>query len=135
MANWAWLLLICLGHNLCCWAQELGALAAGRDGNDLRANRLRYRYLVVPAMVVRTARQLTSFESVLPAGGDHHLRSRSVENLGEPFTEAARRPGHDSDPTVDIKGVRSYHVHDATTIMIPPPERYLSLALSLSCSC
>jgi hypothetical protein len=59
MANWAWLLLVCLGHNLCCWAQQLGALAAGRDGSDLRAKRLRYRYLAVPAMVVRTARQIT----------------------------------------------------------------------------
>jgi hypothetical protein len=26
MANWAWLLLICLGHNLCCWTQQLGHL-------------------------------------------------------------------------------------------------------------
>jgi hypothetical protein len=59
MANWAWLLLVCLGHNLCCWTQQLGRLAAGRDGVDLRAKRLRYRYLVVPAIVVRSARQLT----------------------------------------------------------------------------
>lgn len=59
MANWAWLLLVCLGHNLCCWAQQLGHLGAGRDGVDLRAKRLRYRYLVVPALVVRSARQLT----------------------------------------------------------------------------
>ena len=59
MANWAWLLLVCLGHNLCCWVQQLGRLAAGRDGGDLRAKRLRYRYLVVPALVVRSARQLT----------------------------------------------------------------------------
>ena len=59
MANWAWLLLVCLGHNLCCWAQHLGGLAAGRDGADLRAKRLRYRYLVVPAIVARSARQLT----------------------------------------------------------------------------
>lgn len=59
MANWAWLLLVCLGHNLCCWLQQLGGLGGGRDGGDLRAKRLRYRYLVVPAMVVRTARRLT----------------------------------------------------------------------------
>jgi hypothetical protein len=32
MANWAWLELICLGHNLCCWTQRLGGLSAGRDG-------------------------------------------------------------------------------------------------------
>jgi hypothetical protein len=59
MANWTWLLLVCLAHNLCCWAQQLGGLAAGRDGADLRAKRFRYRYLVVPAMVVRSSRQLT----------------------------------------------------------------------------
>jgi Transposase DDE domain group 1 len=59
MANWAWLLLVCLGHNLCCWTQQLGRLGAGRHGGDLRAKRLRYRYLVVPALVVRSARQLT----------------------------------------------------------------------------
>ena len=33
MANWAWLLLVCLGHNLCCWTQQLGRLGAGRDGS------------------------------------------------------------------------------------------------------
>ena len=25
MANWAWLYLVCLGNNLCCWLQALGA--------------------------------------------------------------------------------------------------------------
>lgn len=59
MANWTWLLLVCLGHNLCCWAQQLGRLAAGRDGGGLKAKRLRYRFLVVPAMIVRSGRQLT----------------------------------------------------------------------------
>jgi hypothetical protein len=59
MANWAWLELICLGHNLCCWTQRLGGLSAGRDGGELKAKRLRYRYLAVPAMVVRSGRQLT----------------------------------------------------------------------------
>ncbi len=59
MANWAWLLLVCHAHNLCCWTQQLGRLAGGRSGADLRAKRLRYRYLVVPALVVRSARQLT----------------------------------------------------------------------------
>jgi len=58
MANWVWLLLVCLGHNLCCWTQQLGQLSGGRDGSDLRAKRLRYRYLVVPALVVRSARRL-----------------------------------------------------------------------------
>jgi len=59
MVNWAWLLLVCLGHNLCCWTQQLGCLGAGRGGGDLRARRLRYRYLAVPAMVVRSGRRFT----------------------------------------------------------------------------
>lgn len=59
MANWAWLYLVCLGHNLCCWLQALGQLCAGRDGTGLKAKRLRYRYLVVPALVVRSARRLS----------------------------------------------------------------------------
>ncbi len=71
MANWAWLLLVCSGHNLCCWTQQLGRLAGGRDGADLRAKRLRYRYLVVPALVVRSARQLTIR---LPAAYAHLAR-------------------------------------------------------------
>ncbi len=71
MANWAWLLLICLGHNLCCWTQHLGLLAAGRHGNDLRAKRFRYRYLVIPAMVVRTGRRLVL---KLTAGYPYRLR-------------------------------------------------------------
>ncbi len=59
MANWAWLLVVCLGHNLCCWAQHLGALGGGRNDGELRAKRLRYRYLHVPAMLVRSGRRLT----------------------------------------------------------------------------
>jgi hypothetical protein len=59
MANWAWLLIVCLGHNLCCWVQHLGRLGGGRDEGELRAKRLRYRYLMVPAMVVHSSRQLT----------------------------------------------------------------------------
>lgn len=59
MANWAWLLLICLGHNLCCWTQQLGQLAAGRDAGALRAKRFRYRFLTVPAMLVRSGRRYT----------------------------------------------------------------------------
>lgn len=59
MANWAWLLIVCLGHNLCCWTQHLGALGGGRDEGELRAKRLRYRYLHMPAMLVRSGRRLT----------------------------------------------------------------------------
>jgi hypothetical protein len=58
MANWAWLLIVCLGHNLCAWTQHLAALRAGRHDGELRAKRLRYRYLQIPAMLVRSGRQL-----------------------------------------------------------------------------
>lgn len=77
MANWTWLLLVCVAHNLCCWTQQLGRLAAGRDGSDVRAKRLRYRYLVVPAMVVRSARQLTIR---LPRHWPHLDRYRAALN-------------------------------------------------------
>lgn len=59
MANWAWLLLVCLAHNLCCWTQHLGHLGGGRDEGELRAKRLRYRYLTVPGIVVNSGRRLT----------------------------------------------------------------------------
>ncbi len=55
MANWAWLLIVATGLNLCRWTQLLGEL--GSDG-DLRAKRLRYRYLAVPALLVRSGRRL-----------------------------------------------------------------------------
>jgi hypothetical protein len=71
MANWAWLLVVCLGHNLCCWAQHLGRLGGGRDAGELRAKRLRYRYLVVPALLVRSGRRLTLR---LPTGHPHLKR-------------------------------------------------------------
>jgi hypothetical protein len=58
MANWAWLLIVCLGHNLCCWTQHLGVLGAGRADGELRAKRLRYRYLTIPAILVRSGRRL-----------------------------------------------------------------------------
>ncbi len=55
LANWAWLLIVATGLNLCRWTQLLGEL--GADG-DLRAKRLRYRYLAVPALLVRSGRRL-----------------------------------------------------------------------------
>src|SRR5207249_10549570 len=58
MANWAWLLIICLAHNLCCWTQVFGLLGRGADEAGLRAKRLRYRYLTIPALVVRSARRV-----------------------------------------------------------------------------
>lgn len=41
---------------MCCWTQELGRLEAGRDGLALD-KRLRYHYLVVHALLVRSARR------------------------------------------------------------------------------
>lgn len=76
MANWAWLLLICLGHNLCCWTQQLGKLEAGRDGAHLKAKRLRYRYLAIPALLVRSARRLT-----LKLRADYPFRRRFLAAL------------------------------------------------------
>ncbi|HXN60155.1 MAG TPA: hypothetical protein VN886_06840, partial [Acidimicrobiales bacterium] len=35
MANWAWLLVVCLGQNLCRRTPQLGHLEARRDGRDL----------------------------------------------------------------------------------------------------
>ena len=51
--------MVCLGHNLCCWAQHLGTLGGGRHDGELRAKRLRYRYRCVPAMLVRGGRRRT----------------------------------------------------------------------------
>jgi hypothetical protein len=80
MVNWAWLLLVCLGHNLCCWLQQLGQLGTGAEG-ILRAKRLRYRYLVVPGFVVRSGRRLT----LKLADGYPHL---------EPVLRIRRRLAH-----------------------------------------
>ena len=77
MANWAWLLIVCLGHNLCCWTQHLGALGGGRRDGELRAKRLRYRYLHVPAMLVRSGRRLT-----LRLPSRHPFLGRLVAALG-----------------------------------------------------
>jgi hypothetical protein len=77
MANWAWLLIVCLGHNLCCWTQHLGALEAGRDNGELRAKRLRYRYLVIPAMLVRSGRRM-----VLKLRSDYPDLRRFLAALG-----------------------------------------------------
>ncbi len=55
IANWAWLVIVATALNLTRWSQLLGSLEP--DG-DLRAKRLRYRYLNVPAVLVRSGRQL-----------------------------------------------------------------------------
>jgi Transposase DDE domain group 1 len=77
MANWAWLLIVCLGHNLCAWTQHLAALDAGRDHGELRAKRLRYRYLQIPAMLVRSGRQL-----ILKLRRDYPYLRRFLAALG-----------------------------------------------------
>lgn len=71
MANWAWLLLVCLGHNLCCWTQQLGALQAGRGNGDLRAKRLRFRFLHIPGLLTRSARRY-----ILKLRADYPYRDR-----------------------------------------------------------
>jgi Transposase DDE domain group 1 len=55
MANWAWLLVVATALNLTRWSQLLGSLD---DDRDIRAKRLRYRYLNVPALLVRCGRRL-----------------------------------------------------------------------------
>jgi hypothetical protein len=55
MANWAWLLIVVTAHNLIRLTQLLGAV---EPGADLRGKRFRYRYLIVPGLLVRTGRRL-----------------------------------------------------------------------------
>ncbi len=73
MANWAWLLIVATALNLCRWTQLLGGL--GADG-DLRGKRLRYRYLAVPALLVRSGRI-----DVLRLPRDYPLLGRFVAAL------------------------------------------------------
>jgi len=54
MANWAWLLVVVTALNLTRWVQLLGSL----DQDDLRAKKLRYRYLNIPALLARSGRRL-----------------------------------------------------------------------------
>jgi hypothetical protein len=54
MANWAWLLIVVTALNLTRWTQVLGSL----DERDMRAKRLRYRYLNIAALLVRSGRRL-----------------------------------------------------------------------------
>lgn len=55
MANWAWLLLVTTAHNLIRWTQLLGK---PEEEGDIKAKRFRYRYLNVPALLVRSGRRL-----------------------------------------------------------------------------
>ena len=54
MANWAWLFIVVTALNLTRWTQLLGSL----DDVDMRAKRLRYRFLNVPALLVCSGRRL-----------------------------------------------------------------------------
>ncbi|MGH2773434.1 MAG: IS1380 family transposase [Actinomycetota bacterium] len=54
-ANWTWILIVVTAHNLLRWTQLIGDL---EPKGDLRAKRLRYRYLSVPAMLVCSGRRL-----------------------------------------------------------------------------
>ena len=55
MANWAWLLIVTTALNLTRWTQLFGGL----DGDgDMRAKRLRYRFLNIPALLARSGRTL-----------------------------------------------------------------------------
>jgi Transposase DDE domain group 1 len=54
MANWAWLLIVVTALNLTRLTQFLGSL----DPQDMRAKRLRYRYLNIPALLARNGRRL-----------------------------------------------------------------------------
>ncbi|MGH2806446.1 MAG: IS1380 family transposase [Actinomycetota bacterium] len=73
MANWAWLLIVATGLNLTRWSQLLGSLD---EDVEMRAKRLRYRYLNIPGLLVRTGRRL-----VLRLQRDYPLFDRFVAAL------------------------------------------------------
>lgn len=73
MANWAWLLVVATALNLTRWSQLIGSL--DEDG-DMRAKRLRYRYLNIPALPVRSGRRL-----ILKLQRDYPLLDRFVVAL------------------------------------------------------
>lgn len=75
MANWAWVLMVVTALNLTRWVQLLGKLD---PEGDLRAKRLRYRYLTVPALLVSSGRSLI-------------LRLQRGYPLFESFTAALKR--------------------------------------------
>jgi Transposase DDE domain group 1 len=73
MANWAWLLVVTTALNVMRWSQLLGALD---DDGAVRAKRLRYRYLNVPALLVHSGRRL-----VLKLQRNYPLRGSFVAAL------------------------------------------------------
>jgi len=70
MANWAWLLIVVTAHNLVRLTQLLGGV---EPDADLRGKRFRYRYLVVPGLLVSTGRRL-----MLKLSEDYPLFDRFV---------------------------------------------------------
>ncbi len=70
MANWAWLLIVVTAHNLVRLTQLLGRV---EPNADLRGKRFRYRYLVVPALLVRSGRRW-----ILKLDSDYPLFERFV---------------------------------------------------------
>ena len=70
MANWAWLLIVVTAHNLVRLTQLLGRVDPKAD---LRGKRFRYRYLVVPGLLVSTGRRL-----MLKLSEDYPLFDRFV---------------------------------------------------------
>ncbi len=78
MANWAWLLIVAVAHNLCRWTELLGDLDS--DGAASRAKRFRYRFLAVPALLVSSGRRL-----VLKLRRDYPLYDRFVAALTRLF--------------------------------------------------
>ena len=125
MANWAWLLLVCLAHNLCCWTQQLGRLAAGRDGADLRAKRLRYRYLVVPASSFAAPASSPS-GSPPPTPTSPGSSPRSTGSNASPHSRPEPLPGSDNrcptragEPARPHRDPRSRSPQQRTTLAPP----------------
>lgn len=82
MANWAWLLLVTIALNLTRWSQSLGQL--GAEG-DLRAKRLRYRYLNIPALLVHSGRRLVlKLQHDYPLLGDFIAALTRLRSLPDP---------------------------------------------------
>ncbi len=99
MANWAWLLVVATGLNLCRWTQLLGQVEPDRD---LRAKRLRFRYLAVPAMLVMVCHPSAGGERRRgELGASRCIRWGPVgpEAVGSTGTPVARLPAlPDRDP-------------------------------------
>ncbi len=89
MANWAWLVIVATSLNLTRWSQLLGSLDQDRD---LRAKRLRYRYLNVPAVLVRSGRRLVlKLQRDYPMLGAFVAALTRLQSLPSPSADNFRR--------------------------------------------